>query len=259
MRARRLALCAALLLPTVVGAQTPTARLRGVVTNASTQSGLDSVRVVVAATGRFVVTDSVGRFELTELPSGILRFFFSAKGFPTASVVLAFAPGEIMQQSFEMDSTAATRAADTVSSGRRAQLLPTEEIREEASRGVRYEDFERRMRSGRGQYVTREQIEEARYNNLTDAMRGLRGVAVDCTGGRSCHIRMARAALRCTPNYWVDGRPDNFFGPLVAIGDIEGIEVYNGASDVPGEFAGSDSACGTVVIWTKAGPPPKRP
>ena len=43
-------------------------------------------------------------------------------------------------------------------------------------------------------------------------------------------------------------------------GDIEGIEVYTGASDVPGEFAGSNSACGTVVIWTKSAPPrPARP
>jgi hypothetical protein len=67
---------------------------------------------------------------------------------------------------------------------------------------------------------------------------------------------MARALPSCYPQYIVDGRPDNFFGPNVAVRDIEGIEVYTGAADVPGEFAGTDAGCGVVVIWTRNGPPP---
>ena len=241
-------------------AQTPTARLRGSVTDASTALPLQGVRVVVGATGRFVQTDSTGRFEIDQLPSGILRFFFNRTGFPTASVVLAFAAGEVMTQAFEMDSSAATIAADTGRAGPRPQMLPTEEVRETASRGVRYLDFERRMRSGRGQYVTREQIEANNYSALTDAVRGMRGVSVDCSSGRNCSIRMARAPMRCAPKYYVDGREDDMFGPYVAIGDIEGMEVYTGPSDVPGEYAGSEAMCGVVVIWTKSAPaPPRRP
>lgn len=75
---------------------------------------------------------------------------------------------------------------------------------------------------------------------------------------------MARAPQGCYPIYFVDGREDEFFGPLIAIRDIEGMEIYLGASDVPGEFAGSAASCGVVAIWTRAGPvkkaaPTRRP
>lgn len=236
------------------------ARLRGVVTDVSTKTPVAGVRVVIAATGRYATTDSSGKFELRDLPTGVLRFFFTAQGFPRTSVVLAFARGETMVQAFEIDSTAAATAADTSARGRRVQQLEATEVTAEPSRGVRYEDFERRMKTGRGQYVTRQQIEAGAYNNLGDAARTLRGVLVECGGGRGCQIRMARAGQACYPQYIVDGRPDNFFGPYVAIRDIEGVEFYTGASDVPGEFAGVNAACGVVVIWTRSGPPPlKRP
>ncbi len=235
-----------------------TARLRGTIMDASTARPVVGARVIVGSTGRFVTSDSAGAFEIGQLPSGILRFFFAAEGFPRTSVALAFAPGELMVQAFEMDSSAATIAADTLGQ-RRVQMLPTEEVTAPASRGVRYEDFERRLKTGRGQYRTREEIEEAGYRTLSDAVRGMRGVQVDCAGIQGCFIKMARAPMRCSPKYVVDGREDPFFGPFVPVGDIEGLEVYTGAADVPGEFAGSDAMCGVVVIWTKSAPAPRRP
>lgn len=253
---------ACLALPAGIQAQqgAGTGRLRGTIVDASTAKPIPGARVVVGATGRFVVTDTAGTFEIAQLPAGILRFFFTADGFPRSSVALAFAPGELMVQAFEMDSSAATIAADTGGPRRNVQMLPTEEVRADASRGVRFQDFERRLKSGRGQYRTREQIEEAGYSTLSDAVRGMRGVQVDCAGIQGCFIKMARAPMRCSPKYVVDGREDRMFGPFVPIGDIEGLEIYTGASDVPGEFAGSDAMCGVVVIWTKSAPaPPKRP
>lgn len=249
-------LLAVVALPTAsAGAQAAFARLRGVVSDVSTQKPVHGARVVIAATGRYATTDSLGRFELRDIPTGVIRFFFTAPGFPRTSVVLAFARGETMVQAFEMDSTAIGTASDSTSRGRRAQMLEATQVTAAPSRGVRYEDFERRMKTGRGQYVTRQEIEERNYNNFSDAARGLRGVAIECGGSRGCMIRMVRAGMSCYPQYIVDGRPDNFFGPYVAIRDVEGVEFYTGASDVPGEFAGVDAACGVVVIWTRNGPP----
>src|SRR5688572_8034743 len=236
-----------------------TARLKGTITDASTTKPVVGARVILGATGRFVTSDSAGEFEVLQLPSGVLRFFFVADGFPRTSAVLAFAPGEVMVQSFEMDSSAATIAADTVGRRRDVQLLPTTEVRADADRSVRFADFDRRLKTGRGQYRTREEIEKAGYRTLSDAVRGMRGVQVDCVGIQGCFIRMARAPNRCSPKYVVDGRVDAFFGPFVPIGDIECLEIYTGAADVPGEFAGSDAMCGVVAIWTKSAPPPKRP
>jgi hypothetical protein len=34
-------------------------------------------------------------------------------------------------------------------------------------------------------------------------------------------------------------------------GEVVGMEFYRGASEVPTEFSGPDTACGVVVIWTK--------
>jgi hypothetical protein len=250
-------LLALLLAPVVLGAQGRYAVLRGTVTDALTAAPITGARVVIAATGRFVTTDSSGSFEVRELPSGVIRFFFSAEGYPRTSVVLAFAPGENMFQRFELDTTEV--ADDSSAAQRRVQRLTPTQVTAPVSRGIRYEDFERRMKTGRGHYVTREQIEAAGYAQLTDAARSLRGVLIECGGGRGCMIRMARASQGCYPNYIVDGREDNMFGPYVPIRDIEGIEFYTGASDVPGEFAGTNAGCGVVVIWTRVGPPKVKP
>ena len=260
--ARRL-LCLLLALlapwPALLAQGTATARLRGSLVDAATQAPIAGARVVIAATGRFVATDSTGRFDLAEIPSGVIRFFVTADGYPRTTFVLAFARGEVMEQRFELEAAVTTAAAPdpaaAPSRGRgEAQPLAPSITTAEASRGVRYEDFERRVKTGRGQYVTRQVIEARGYNNLGDATRGMRGVNVECGGPRGCLIKMARTSPGCYPQYVVDGRPDNAFGPYIAIRDIEGLEVYTGASDVPGEFAGTDAACGVVVIWTVSGP-----
>ena len=76
------------------GAQsTRPATLKGTVLDAATAKPLAGARIVVATTGGVFVTDSVGHFEVSGLASGIIRFFFSADGFPPATVVLAFANG----------------------------------------------------------------------------------------------------------------------------------------------------------------------
>ena len=227
------------------------ATLKGQVLDAATAQPLPGARVVVSTTGGVFVSDSMGRFEVPGLATGIVRFYFSADGFPTATVVLAFASGEVMQQRFELDSAVVVAQEPMQPS---IQPLEPTTVTAEYSRGVRYENFERRLKTGRGQYVTRAQIDSSSWSDLGDAVRHMRGVAVECGGGRGCMIRMVRANQGCYPEYIVDDRLDNFFGPYVAIRDIEGLEVYTGASDVPGEYAGTNAGCGVVVIWTKAGP-----
>ena len=103
-----------------------------------------------------------------------------------------------------------------------------------------------------------EEIEKGGFNSLQDIARTLRGVTVSCSGGMGCQIQMTRAPMRCKPEYIVDDNVDNEFGPSVAVRDIEALEFYTGASDVPGEYAGRNAGCGVVVIWTKSGPPRRK-
>jgi hypothetical protein len=232
-------------------AQTGDSRMTGTVVDKASGAPLPNVQIQLFGDRRSVVSDSAGRYTFDALPSGIVRFTIRASGFPSTSLSVALARGESMARVIELDSTAAGRNT--------AQALPRVNIAAPPPLPPRFADFERRRQTGRGQYLTREEIEQGRYNSLQDAVRNMRGVTVDCGGGIGCHIRMARAPMQCNPDYVVDERVDNFFGPGIAIRDIEGIEVYTGPTDVPGEFAGRNAGCGVIVIWTRSGPPRRKP
>jgi hypothetical protein len=227
------------------------AQLAGTVVDHTSGAVVTNADIVQLGTSRRVVTDSLGRFLLPDLPAGIIRLMVRVGGFPTTLVAVALASGESMSRVIELDSTVVGRAT--------AQRLPAEMVVAPRPTPPRYVDFERRRLTGRGQYLAREDLEKGGYSTLQDAMRGLRGVNVECGGGNGCAIRMARAPFRCTPEYIVDERVDNFFGPNTPIRDLEGVEVYTGPSDVPGEFAGRNAGCGVIVIWTRAGPAPPKP
>lgn len=250
-RARSASLLAAIaLVASPLAAQKGSARLFGSVVNRATQGAIPGTRIIHAGDGRVVTSDSFGYYQFPDLAAGILRFTVHAPGYPMATFTVALTNGERMERDIELDSLVER-------TGEHAQELPAVAVEAPASLGRRYADFERRKVQGRGQYVTRAEIEANGSSTLQDAVRNLRGVNLDCAG-TGCAIRMARAPMRCPPEYIVDERVDNMFGPTVPIRDIEAIEVYTGPSEVPGEFAGSNAGCGVVVIWTRSGPPRKR-
>jgi Carboxypeptidase regulatory-like domain len=245
---------------TALSAQRRTGRVTGAVIDKSTGQPVAGVTVVNLLDGKALTTDTTGSFKFEKLPQGIVRLLVRAPGFPQQGVLLALAEGELMEHRVELDSTTATRiAAETPPApppaGQRMQTLAPVVVTEEASLGPRYANFERRRKTGAGQYIVRADIERSTASTLQDAVRTLRGVNLDCsTGGSGCHILMARAPLRCSPEYVVDDNVDNYFGPNVPLRDIEGIEVYTGPSEVPGEYAGRNAGCGVIVIWTRSGP-----
>ena len=227
-------------------AQAGSGQLLGTVIDATSRSAVSGADVVHVGGGRTAVTDSLGQFIFGELPSGIVRFVVRGVGFPVLRVAVALTKGESLSKVIELDSSSTVRTT--------AQLLPGVTATAPRPPMPRFVDFERRRITGRGQYLVREEIEKSGANSLQGAVRGLRGVNIDCGGGNGCMIRMARAPMRCHPEYIVDERVDNTFGPDTPIRDIEGIEVYTGPSDVPGEFAGRTAGCGVIVVWTRSGP-----
>lgn len=241
-----LMVCVAVTPLRVAAAQAGSAQVTGTIIDASSKSAVPGADVVHVGGGRSVVTDSLGHFTFGELPPGIVRFVVRSVGFPVLRVAVALTKGERLSQVIELDSSSAGRAA--------TQTLPGVAIIAPRPPMPRFVDFERRRLTGRGQYLVREELEKSGVGSLQDAMRGLRGVNIDCGGSNGCSIRMARAPMRCRPEYIVDERVDNVFGLDTPIRDIEGIEVYTGPSDVPGEFAGRSAGCGVIVVWTRAGP-----
>jgi len=230
-------------------AQKGSAFLFGSVVNRATQGPITGARITHAGDGRLVTSDSLGYYQFRNLAAGLVRFTVRAPGYPMATFTVALTNGERMERDIELDSVPLTTDS--------AQALPEVTVEAASPMGRRFADFERRRSQGRGQYLTRADIENSAANTLQDAVRYMRGVNLDCSGTQ-CNIRMARAPMRCLPEYIVDERVDNMFGPTVPVRDIEALELYTGPSEVPGEFAGSNAGCGVIVIWTRAGPPRRR-
>ena len=224
--------------------------IRGRVLDKSSNAALSRVEIVLLSDKRSVTTDSSGRYAFVALPAGSVHLLVRAPSFPPTEVIVELRVGQDLERTIMLDSTA---------SGRAVQTLPVVAVSAAAPVDRRLIDFQRRRRTGRGHYLTREEIERSSASSIQDAVRSFRGVAVDCGGGMGCFIRMVRAPMQCRPDYVVDRRVDNTFGPSTAIRDIEALEVYTGPSDVPGEFAGYTAGCGVIVIWTRAGPPRRAP
>jgi hypothetical protein len=234
----------------VADAQPTTGGMRGRVVDKTSANSITKAEIHWIAGNHSVMTDSLGRFSFAMLPAGRVTFIIRAPAYPATQFAVDLRPGEDLERTIVLDSTSAGLGVPT---------LPAVAVNA-ASPVVnkRLIDFERRRSTGSGQYLTRADIERSGAYNLQAAVRGLRGVVYECGGGGGCYVRMARAPMQCLPDYVVDERVNNSFGPSTPIRDIEAIEVYTGPSDVAGEFAGATAGCGVIVIWTRSGPP-RRP
>ena len=228
-----------------------TAGVRGLVSDRSTGRPVAGAQIAIVGENRRALTDSSGRFELASLPAGEVQLLVRAAGFPQRRVAVNLIAAGTIDRAIELDSTAATRMAE-------AQALPEVAVTAPATPvNYRLVDFERRRQLGRGQFMTENEIVKSGAYNVADAVKNMRGVIYDCGGGAGCYIHMARAPLRCLPEFIVDGHEMNDFGPHTPIRDIIGLEVYTGPTEVPGEYAGRFAGCGVIVIWTRSGPTPR--
>jgi hypothetical protein len=231
-------------------AQTP-AVLSGRVIDRASAASVRGATVSIVGSTRAVVTDSTGRFRFDAFPVGSSRILVRSFPYRPFELTVVASTNELVRVTIELDSS------DAKSEPRN---LPTMTVNAEPqASNYRLLDFNRRRITGRGQYLTDEQIKRSGAASLADATRGMRGVEMTCNGNEWCHIHMVRAPKNCAPQFVVDGRVDNMFGPTTPIRDIVGLEVYTGPSDVPGEFAGTGAGCGVIVMWTRSGAEPRRP
>ena len=228
-----------------------TAMLRGVVIDRVTGLGVPAAQIVVLESKKSITADSSGKYRI-DLPIGTSHLMVGALGFIPREVSVEVMAGTITDKPIQLDSISRGRTTE-------AQSLPGVAV-SASSAPVNYRlvDFERRRQTGRGQYLTEDEIVKSGAYNVADAVKSMRGVLYECGGGSGCFIRMSNAPMRCLPEFIVDDQVMNDFGPSTPIRDIIGLEVYTGPSEVPGEYAGRNAGCGVVVIWTRSGPTRKR-
>lgn len=114
--------------------------------------------------------------------------------------------------------------------------------------------YDRMQHKKFGTFITRAQIEKRRPFNVTDMLAGASGLIVQPS--RRGFGNEVRTTQRCRPTVYLDGLPfpllgesiDNLVNPM----QLEGIEVYPNALDVPGELQRGLSRCGVIALWTKA-------
>lgn len=235
-------LAAAPLASATLAAQAPAATVHVIVTSAETGDPLPGTQVLLASAGVAGTTDAKGEVRLSSVTPGIHRIEARRPGYAARSEVLTLAAG----------ATPLIRIALPLQTIALAPL----EVKARASHGkemLRSAGFFRRQEAGFGAFVTRAEIEELRTRRLSDAIRRVPGIRLASTAFSDQKASMARSTgTRCPIQYFVNGVPVHGFNiDDVGVQDVEGLEIYRGASELPPEFNRGSAMCGVIVIWTR--------
>ena len=220
---------------------------RGVVAGVvkdSSGARLPSVGVMALAVGVQTVTDDSGAFRLSGLPPGSVTIQLRRLGYVPASVVLTLGAGETRELRVVLAET--------------AEELDAVDVQASALRG-KMAGFNARRVRGVGTFITREEIERRQPGKMSQLLRYVTGVYVpqDNSDMRPSSVGMRRAAglssqgscgvqLYVDGQHYPDGRLDDF-RPM----EVEGIEIYKSASEIPATFRSRDTMCGVIAIWTR--------
>jgi len=233
------------LLALSIGAETGAAQavLRGRVIDSELGQALPGAVVRIgrapSAPSPPLTTDTLGRFEARDLATGTLQVSIQVLGYAQAVFTVWLPPSGTVDQVFALDFTGHQLPALVVEA-RAERLVP------------RYVAFEERRRRGMGAYFRWDDLKA--YGSVGDALRTVRGVRIRCNQQTfECFAVMARSP-QCHPTWWIDGVEVHSFHENTPIRDVYGIEIYRGAGEVPGEYAGSNAGCGVIVLWTKSRP-----
>jgi hypothetical protein len=190
-------------------------------------------------------TDSLGRFMMRGVPVGRVGLSVRRLGFEP-SVFEVDVPSDGKDTlALILDVKAVSLDATVVGATELKQMIALEE-------------FYRRSVRGGGWFVRRADIEARRSSYLSDVLRGIAGIrVVRLPRGNGSTVRFVSSGSSrrdCPPVFWVDGqRVENFELDDLPPRDVEGIELYQGPSTTPAQFANNAGAryCGAVIIWTR--------
>jgi hypothetical protein len=223
----------------------------GVVTDSSLMV-LAGVTVSIVGTKTEVTTDERGHFRISGLPAGRLMLMIRRIGYVSLPSVVEVAAGDTLRGSFALERI--VPALDTV-------VVAAREPNTFLS------EFDQRRRLGVGQFMTRAEIEKLHFVETVDYLLAFRSTQL--IGNRLLN-RRDRPLMDCPFQFFLDGilvnTPD-VYSQLPHPEELEGIEVYSGASTIPlqykpvGDGGGTRSvslsggaSCGVVLLWTRRRP-----
>jgi hypothetical protein len=217
--------------------------LLGVVVDSATRATLSGAEVSALALRQVVQTDERGRFTLTKVPAGEVELSIRRVGYEPQRETIIGTGGSRDSVLIVLVARPAVLSEVAVSA-----------VGRHHREGI--DGFYARRARGIGAFVTREDLESRHARVPTDALN-LPGVALVPTRFGTAVRFTTGASLRrnCAPTLWVDGqRAPNMELDEIPVDDIEGIELYHGASVTPGQFwqgNTTSTTCGTIVVWSR--------
>ncbi len=226
------------------------AALLGTVLEDSTERPIVNAEIAIPALQRLVRSDSVGNFSLSSIPPGVYRVTVRAVGRAPLQETIAFGTAGRIERDYLL-----ARATTT--------LAPVDVTADASVDDVRFADFHARRRLGTGRFLTQDLLAQADGRKMADVLAsripGLRSVSLGGTQGVMVSTRgvISFRNQRCYVKVMVDrmlrynGSPDPLFDiNTLDPATIAGVEYYTTAQ-VPAEFNGTGTPCGTLVIWTR--------
>lgn len=236
-------LCLTFFSPASVDAQAVQGRLIGRETQAPVRGGTVYLMAADSQAVALALTDARGRFILQAPRPGRYWMLARAPAYETSETDLFAVGAEGTRVSFVIGRPPVV--LDTVTA---VGINPADRWW--------YGGFHERMaRNVSGRFITAEQMERWGYVQVLDALRSIPSLEV-VYGARGSGVRLRNPVSfvsHCWTSMYLNGMrvPGEAIHHLSAA-DVEGIEVYT-RGDVPAEFNSSmGSACGVVVVWTRA-------
>jgi len=230
-----------------------------------------------------VTTDAQGRFRLRALAAGDYDVTVTHASFGARTVKLAV-PANATSLELRAGAGAGVLAASVE---RTVQIAGV--VAQARRMGLDIQGFYDRQRRGIGHFLTERELGQNPAGRVSDVMRRVPGLRVvlyqrrQLAGSGEPGAVRARNNLEeeyrivssrgyttgvgaggtgglnyCYMDVYLDGvqvqgqdpeQSQNF--DATSLGQIEGVEVYAGASETPPEFRNAFSQCGVVLVWTK--------
>jgi hypothetical protein len=218
--------------------------------------------VEIRAAQTQTLTDSLGRFVVRGLSGDSVRLELRRIGYQglTRTVSLRVPSGEL-ELVLHPEAVVLPEIRATARPTKPAKYLGT----------TKYDGFFQRQKLGLGTFITREQIERMNAFHTLEILRGVPGINVSIGNGdpTDADIRIPKCfGVNSKVTVWIDGKmqlasssPGRDPGhpgrnidlaehlARITPSNIEMVEIYRGASQIPGVF--SWDGCAVIAIWTR--------
>ena len=227
-------------------AQSGAGILRGVVVDSADESLIENADILIDSLRKVARSDAKGRFTMYKLPKGQVELVIRRIGYKPQHQTIVLSGGNNDSVKVEL-----------VGQPELLKAIAVDETERHRRQGV--EDFYVRRAEGIGTFITRQQLEDLSSTLPTDALRTVPGVQLRRSRNGENVVRFTGTGSLtrrdCPPNLWLDGeRVPNMELDQIPAGDIEGIELYRGASTTPAQFwqgNTNNTLCGTIVVWSR--------